>query len=800
MLREVGVTSEEVTSRTDAVEEADVVVIGSGMAGICAAIQASRLGCSVILLEKDEVFGGNSGPNLGIHISGAHSFHPYASETGIINEIEEEAACCHAKTHAYRYHYNISRQWDSILKMMMDSSGVKAYRRNYAKTAITEGNRIRSVIVEDLATFKTKRVDVGVALIDASGDGQVAFSAGAEFRMGREARGEFNERGAPEVADRITMGTSVTALVRKAERPIKFVPPPDTPPFKVGYGYGRDRVSTDCLYAHASWSPDADLCFLWHTETGGHLDTIEDDHEIYETLIKHLYSVWNHIKNEAHQKESENWELVWVSPKAGKRESRRFMGDYILTQNDVENATPFPDAVAYGGYAVDVHDPVGDQAKVVFHSVPPLYSIPYRCLYSRNIDNLLLAGRLISVTHMALGTVRLQKTLAAAGQAVGAAAALCKRYRCTPRDIYREHIGELQQLLLREDATIIGVRNEDPGDLARSAKVTATSEEHFECTEFDDFLPLDRTRGIMLWDWGEKLRSVQLYLMNERGHPAELTLSLELYRSEGKYREPSPVIKPSHIRGPGNRMEWGGDNTIAKFQPVATSRATVPPNFVGWVEFRFSPEVALIGRDMTSDEDRYVLTLGSSEGVWWGRRKGLYDFAVRCWASKGDERYATEPELHLFRIDPRPPYGEASNVINGYNRRFSTNPVNMWISKRGEPLPQSLTLDFGRPVEFNEVRITFDTLYRSYLEMPFNSGDEVPEMCVKDYELEMWDGSSWKGIVSVRDNYRRFRIHRFGRVRSDRLRLVVAAVNGEGYGARIYEIRVYNASESRTLV
>ena len=788
------------TYQIDTIEYTDIVVIGSGIAGICAAIAAARLGCDVILLENDAVLGGNSSPNLGIHISGAHSFHPYASETGIVGELEEEGAYLHAKILTHGYHYNIARQWDSLLYNLMSDVGVKVHRRHHAKLPIMDGNRIKSVLVEDLATYKTKLIDVNICVIEASGDGQVAKEAGAQlalersegFRMGREAKSEFNERNAPDVADKITLGTSVTALVRKANQPVKFVPPDGTPEFVPGYGYSRD-ASGNCLYGHSSWHPDAEFCFLWHTETGGQLDTIEDEHEIYEELLKQLYSAWNHIKNEAHPKESENWELVWVSPKAGKRESRRFIGDYILTQTDVENARQFPDAVAYGGYAVDVHDPVGTQVKIIFHSVPPLYSIPYRCLYSKDIDNLFLAGRLVSGTHLALGTVRLQKTLGAAGEAVGTAAHLCKKYNCSPRDVYHHHINKLQQLLLKNDATILGIKNEDPDDLAREAAVTATSESYFECTELTDFLPLDNcTRGIMLWNWGAKVEEVQLYLMNENSAEVPIDLTLSLYQSPKKWKEPNAGKKPPHIKGPANRMEWGNDNTIAKFQTIAQSHAVLPPNFVGWVRFSFPADFKLIEKDVTSDEDRYLLTLPQTSGVSWGRHKATYDFAVRCWATANSTEYVTEPETHLFKLSPRPLYGEAVNVINGYNRRFATNPVNMWISKPGEPLPQSLILDFGEPKSFCQVNLTFDTFYRTYREMPFNCDKEVSEMCVKDYALEIWDGKSWKSIVEVADNYRRHRVHKFDRVTASKLRLTVKATNGAGWTARVYEVRVYD--------
>ena len=247
------------------------------------------------------------------------------------------------------------------------------------------------------------------------------------------------------------------------------------------------------------------------TETGGQIDTIDDDAEIYEETKRQLFSVWQHVKNEEHVDAARNWELIWVSPKAGKRESRRFMGDHILTQEDVEEARVFEDAVGYGGYAVDLHNPKPEdptKVDVVFYSIPPLWSIPYRSLYSKDIDNLFLAGRLASCTHWGLGSLRLMKTLATGGQAVGFAAGMCKSKGCSPRDVYAEHLDELQQGSLKEDATILTVPNRDDADLARRARVTASSEVVHGCTRADEWLPLDRPRGNLLWDWAPRLERV----------------------------------------------------------------------------------------------------------------------------------------------------------------------------------------------------------------------------------------------------------------------------------------------------
>jgi len=451
----------------------------------------------------------------------------------------------------------------------------------------------------------------------------------------------------------------------------------------------------------------------------------------------------------------------------------------------------FPDAVAYGGYAVDLHDPVGTQVRVVFHSVPPLYGIPFRCLYSKDLDNLLLAGRLISVTHMALGTVRLQKTLGAAGQAVGAAAYLCKKHFCSARGVYEHHIHALQQLLLRHDATILSVRNEDPEDLARSAVVTASSETRFECTEMTDALPMDVTRGIMLWDWGKTVEEVELYLRNETDQDLPVELTLSFYQNAQKWKEGHGGTKPAHVSGPANRMEWGNDTTVERFRPVARTCVVVPADFEGWVRFRFPEPVSLAEKDWTSDEERVLLTLPPVPGIAWARHDRPYDFAVRCWAKEGEVRYRTEPDAHLFRIHPRPPYGEAANVINGWNRRYATNPVNMWISRHGAPLPQQLTLQFEEPRTISRIHLTFDTLYRSYREMPFNDGKRVSGMCVRDYDLEIRDGCAWSTVASVTENYRRFRVHTFPSVAAQKVRLMVHAMNDPAWTARVYEVRVY---------
>ncbi|MEW6355133.1 MAG: FAD-dependent oxidoreductase [Planctomycetota bacterium] len=761
--------------RIDETLDTEVLVIGSGTAGVCAAIQAAREGCMTVLIEKDDALGGNSGPNLGVHVSGADCFHPYASETGIIGELEEETAWRAAKMHTRGFHYNTCRMWETILQEKMEEAGVTVLKRHLGKRAIVEGRRVVGVIVEDLARFKTKRINISHFLIEASGDGHVASDAGASFMMGRDAKAQFNERSAPGEADSLTMGTSMTCIAVKTPRPVPFIPPsgcPDIP--------GR------------LWHPEDNLNFMWPTEHGGQkeLPSIEADDKIYEGLLKQIYGFWNHVKNVSSVEEAKNWELIWVSPKAGKRESRRFIGDYVLTQTDVETPTEFPDSVAYGGYAVDVHEPQPDgRSKVVFYSIPPLYNIPYRSLYSKDFDNIFLAGRLISVTRLALGTTRLMKTGGAIGQAVGLAAGMCKRLGCTPRDLYRKHASDLQQELLKRDGTVPYLQNSDPNDLARAATAAATSEERFECADATDFLPLDAPmRGIMLLDWPKTLNKVSLYLKNDGNAARMVELTVSRDDREETY---GPKDEPAkHIRTRQRLTTLRGSYATDQFSAIAKSRSKVPAGFEGWVDFAFD-SVALPERNRNAVEPKLLLSVAATEGVSWGRDAARSEIQFRCESADGS-KIALHEDSHLFRIEPRPPFGEAANVINGLNRRIGAAPVNMWISRRGEPMPQSITLDLGSAKEIARVQIAFDAMYEDYTQMPANCDKRVSEMLVRDYDIYVHDNEAWRTLISARDNYNRFRVHQFAPVRAGQVRISVKRIWGEGnWTARIHEVRIY---------
>ncbi|MCC6681030.1 MAG: FAD-dependent oxidoreductase [Phycisphaeraceae bacterium] len=437
---------------------ADLVVVGGGIAGSCAAIAASRLGLRVALVQNRPVLGGNASSEIGLLMAGADRDFKHARETGIVEEIDL----------ANRYH-NHEVQWrnsisDATLEDLVTKANVALYLNTHIHAIETaDAGAIHAVIGSQQATERIYRFEAPL-FVDATGDGCLAVMAGADFMTGTESRDAFDESLAPEKPSKISMGSTLMYRVKDMGRPMKFNKP------QWAYSFPKPQDLPVRIR-------DLDKPQLW-IEFGAGLDTIADHMEIRTELLKILYGVWDHVKNHGDYG-AENFVLSWVGSVPGKRESRRVVGDYILTQNDVTHPKPMADAVAFGGWPIDVHDPKGFYAKnkwTDYTHLEQLYPIPFRCYYSRNVDNLLLAGRIISATHVAHGSIRLMRTCGVGGQAVGTAAYLCHKYQARPRAIGRDHIHELQQLLLRNDCYIPNVRNEDELDLARRARVTASSQ------------------------------------------------------------------------------------------------------------------------------------------------------------------------------------------------------------------------------------------------------------------------------------------------------------------------------------
>lgn len=454
--------------------QSDALVAGGGLAGVCCALSAARNGAKVVLVQDRPVLGGNASSEIRMHVVGAdcHGARgiPLACETregGLMEEIRLDLCVQNPQRSPSLFDlllYDKCRSEPNI-QLILNAS---------LRSVVMESRRIREAEVIQESTQKLFRIRAR-HFVDCTGDGRLGAEADADYRMGREAQSEFGESLAPALADQHTLGSSLLFTASKRDKPVAFHKP----------AWARHFEASD-LKNRLHLRPDKEAAGLnygfWWLEWGGQLDTIRDNEKIRDELLAILLGVWDHIKNSGLYPGVEHWALDWVGFVPGKRESRRLLGPYILTQADVMESRAHPDAIAYGGWWIDLHPVAGvddpSQPPCTQHHIDFIYDIPLRCCFSRNIPNLWMAGRNISATHVAFASTRVMATCAAIGEGVGVALATALRHQVDPAEVVaqKDLITQVQQTLLRQDAFLIGIKNTDPLDQARTATVNASSE------------------------------------------------------------------------------------------------------------------------------------------------------------------------------------------------------------------------------------------------------------------------------------------------------------------------------------
>ena len=418
---------------TTIVHECDLCVVGGGLAGMCAAIAAARGGSRVVIMQDRPVFGGNASSEIRMWVCGSDGGDN--RETGIIEEIQLESLYANPDKN-----YAI---WDGILygKIRQEENITPLLNCSCmdAKTEERDGERIITEITGWQTTTQTFHTVRAKFFADCSGDSILAPLTGAEFRIGREARGEFGEKTSQETADAQTMGMSCLIQCRKTSKPTKFIPP-----------VWAKKMTPEVIALRRPHMDSTSENF-WYLELGGNRDSIGDTEEVREELVSLAYGMFDWIKNGGEVPDADCWSLDFLGFLPGKRESRRMVGDYIMCQGDVLAGGRFPDTVAFGGWPLDDHHPDGFYHRGnpnVWGRTPAPYGIPYRCLYSKNIGNLFFAGRNISMTHAAMSSARVMATCATLGEAVGTAANIARESGTSPRGVYRDHMDLLQQRLM----------------------------------------------------------------------------------------------------------------------------------------------------------------------------------------------------------------------------------------------------------------------------------------------------------------------------------------------------------------
>ena len=441
----------------------DVAVLGGGLAGICAAVSAARNGAKVVLVQDRPVLGGNSSSEMRVHVNGVGGLKPKyipERETGIVEEM--------LLANRFQNPQEAYTIWDHVLyEYTTREKNLTLMLNTQAVDAVMNGNTIKAAKCWQSKTEIEWTISAK-QFIDCSGDGLLAAKAGAEYRTGREGKAEFNERFAPDKPDGWQMGATLLIASEDMGKKMPFTPP------HFALKYDGDK-------SHPGRKVANFMNGIWWLEVGSDADIIADFENMSAKLMGYLYGVWDYIKNSGKYPEADNHALTWVGSIPATRESRRFIGDYILKEGDLIDNVDFKDAVAYGGWSLDEHCCAGienlqDPPSYFHYHFSEIYQIPYRSLYSRNIDNLLFAGRNISQTHIALSSSRVMATCSLMGQAVGTAAMLCCKYGVNPRAIYEKHMNELQEQLMRDDVYIPKVASKDAKDLAKNvSKFSATS-------------------------------------------------------------------------------------------------------------------------------------------------------------------------------------------------------------------------------------------------------------------------------------------------------------------------------------
>ncbi|WP_299535942.1 FAD-dependent oxidoreductase [uncultured Streptomyces sp.] len=748
----------------------EIAVIGGGLAGVCAAVAAARLGRRVALVHNRPVLGGNSSSEVRVWVCGAtaHGVHRWARETGIMGELYTE--------NQYRNPEGNPYYWDQVV---LDAVRAEPLIDLYLNTDVREveadgpadDRTVRSVTGWMMGSERRITFTAGTFL-DCTGDGLVGHLAGARSRIGREAADEFGEPWAPEEADGALLGSTILFYTKDAGRPVKFVPP----------SYAKDLTTTPILRNRVLRTGD-NGCDYWWVEWGGELDTVHDNERIRDELQSVVMGIWDHIKNSG-EFDADHLTLEWVGSLPGKREYRRFIGDHVLTQRDILEQTQFPDRVAFGGWSVDLHPVAGmyaDEPGARQRYADGIFHIPLRSLYSVNVNNLLFAGRNISATHIAFGATRVMATCATLGEAAGTAAALCVSEKLTPRELAADRADLVSATLLRQDASVVGLAVPDPGDLAPKARASASS--HLTALGAQagpatgaEPCPLTRDLGLLL-PVDPALDTLDLLVRAD----AETELTVELWATGlPENGVPVSLTTTRTVAVPAGGPDW----VTVPFG----HRPGAPENVV--VVVRENPAAAL------------YLTDSRTDGVLALRRRAHGDAAVDHDIPEEEGQLVLEwsaRELRrrsfCFRASPDTGAFAPAKAVDGYQRPYGG--PHMWVSGPLADGPAHLRLDWDEPCPIGVVHLVFDDDVDEYLNnlhrhrTPF---EVMPEL-VKDYRVQILDAEGeWHTVVTELGNRRRHRVHRVGDadapVRTTALRILADATHGADR-AHVIAVRAY---------
>ncbi len=743
---------------------ADFAVIGGGLAGVCASITAARSGLKVVLVQDRPVLGGNASSEVRLWSLGATSHmgnnNRWSREGGLINEILLE---------------NLKRNKEGNPLIFDTVLLEKVYEEKnitlLLNTAVYELVKKDDSTIESVYGFCSQNSTTyhitAPLFCDASGDGIVGFMSGASFRMGAEDALEFNEGFAPNVEDYGNLlGHSMYFYTKEMNRPIAY----SAPSFAIKNASELPRIRNYQLGDHG--------CKLWWVEYGGRLDTIHESENIKFELWKVIYGIWDYIKNSGKYPEAANLTLEWVGTIPGKRESRRFEGDYMISQKDIVEQRDYYDSVANGGWAMDLHPADGIYSKhnscTQWHS-KGVYTIPYRCYYAKDISNLFLAGRIISATHVAFGSTRVMLTCALGGQAVGQAASICSKNNWKPRDLSeKEKIKLLQLALNRNGQSIPRVAVHDALDIATKASITTSS-----TLQFTGFAAADK--------WNTLSFSTAQLLPLEAG--IYYTFSFEVEALADTELE-------MQLKLPSAKNNFTPDVTLqAETYTVKSGIHTIEFILQTPVEEKQYALVCLMKNEQikvrVSDERcSAIMTVYNriNKAVSnYGKQEPPAGIGIDSFEFWTPERRPGGKNL-AFSMYPALNIFEPNNLVNGHVRPLPPGETNVWVARKEETIA-TVELKWEHEVDIQQVKIFFDADYDHALESTLMEHPEstIP-FIISNYSME--DGNV-NTLKKVTGNYQVINTVRFDQpVHTNKLTFHFSR-NKEYIPISVFKITVY---------
>lgn len=705
--------SPEKRGNTLVVLNSDLIVAGGGLAGTCAAIVAARAGIRVLLIQDRPVLGGNSSSEVRLWVLGATSHmgnnNRWAREGGIIDEILVE--------NLYRNKEGNAIIFDTILLEKVKNEPNITLMLN---TMVYEVVKKDEANISSLKAFcsqnSTEYILTAPLFCDASGDGIVAFGAGASFRMGAEGKSEFDEDFTPTQEYGELLGHTMYFYSKDTGRPVKYIAP----------SFALKDINKIPRFRNIKTGDMG--CNFWWFEFGGRGDTIHDTEEIKWELWSVIYGVWDYIKNSGNFPDSENLTLEWVGTIPGKRESRRFEGEYILKQQDIVEQAHFADAVSFGGWAIDLHPADG-----VFSEMPGcnqyhskgIYEIPYRCYISKDIKNLFIAGRLISASHVAFGSSRVMATSAHGAQAIGMAAALCKQLDMNPADFTTSgNIKMLQQKLNIHGQSIPGVPIDEKENLASEGQIEVSSELKLSQIPFDgNWLELTISSGQLL-----PLNKDVKYTFGISADAGQSTLLEVELQTSSKINNYTPDIL---VEKQIIELKAGPQNVEISFQN------TLKDDQYGFIIFRSNPLVKIRCSEKRVTGILSVFNKTNPAVNNYGKqnppeKSGFESFEFWCpeRRPKGQNiAMSIFPALNCFRKD---------NATNGFIRPYIQS--NAWVADWNDANP-SFTVKWDEIKSIHSVSIFFDTDYDHPMESSqMGHPEDVIPFCIQNYKIRDENG------------------------------------------------------------